>query len=381
MVLLLTALWTLFVLLALAAGLKWVALPRFRAGQPLKSKRLGAIIMTVVALIWVIYRSTLPPLSWTLIRPLGGGWIVLFVAPVIIVTVAYFLRFTLIAVWVAWISLGAAVLLPIFDIFTLPFWTKWTTYPIEGWAMILVLFIIGWLFLNWFGKAAGWVVIGLAIAMILMWVQTLYGGTEPPALPSPAPTTSTTSAAPTPSPSPAIVSESPSTSPSPSPTVTSSANKALTSPKGKVVGWDQIVSLVNSQGNSWFIDEVNASKEATGYDWATIQEMADAKLSNGKLVDARRVVVFGATSDITEPQARKLADVAKGMPIMPIAAACYKPFGKSEVCPTGNDRVVTILTPFGVQSGKFGRFQYGSGVAMIPQPGGTVEYVLVTYSM
>lgn len=60
-----------------------------------------------------------------------------------------------------------------------------------------------------------------------------------------------------------------------------------------MLGWDTLVTCVESNNLQWYIDGVNARASQTGFDWSDIELWAKARTPEGNLPEVRYAQVFG----------------------------------------------------------------------------------------
>lgn len=130
--------------------------------------------------------------------------------------------------------------------------------------------------------------------------------------PSPTPTvtvTATVTASPSPTPE---VSDEPSSSES-TPDASTVVDERkyygapATIPNGTcpgMLGWDTLVTCVESNDLQWYIDGVNARASQTGFDWSDVKQWAVARTPEGNLPEVRYVQVFGPGVSDAEAKAR-----------------------------------------------------------------------------
>lgn len=354
--------------------------------------RTGTVIAALAAITWAWYRASFVSFTMTIFRPLAGGWIVVPVLALLGVIalialnrprwadladgklpdgVVHALRYLndprsdRWAKRLAWTSLALAFLLPVFDLFSLPFWADWLQQEI--WLEVLMLIGVGALtFLfagmsTWLTKQAAWApaaLAGLVVGMlILIWAQYALIGKVGPAFVPVAPATPAASSTASASKTPVVV----------------AARTFAVPSTSQVKNWKQFVDLTSREAG-WFEAEVNRFAGELGFDWEDVEKMA-AMPSD----DARRLFTFGATKvQVTDEQATELAGMPPGTPVWRMDR-CFTPLGQVKTCPVGDRRVVVILSPIRAKGDSVEFVPTGSGVAIIPGNDGSVTYALVKY--
>ena len=337
-----------------------------------RSAKLGAVAMAVAALIWSIYRATaLHDTHWMFIRHLGAGWIIWFVLMAAAVTVAAVFRRTKLAGYVAWAALGLAVLLPVFDVFSSEFWLGWIHSRLGVMVIVVAGLVLAALYLRGaFGSLAAFIALGLAGVMLLVWVVGAIvisttasdpprSGSLTPADPSTTPSPSASaSASPTPTQGPT------SASPSASATAVVPSQRLVTTQS--IVNWQDLKSAASSD----FEAVVDKSKPTQG-------TLGEAKTWGSPVADTRLVVIFASKAQISDDKARTLAGVGSST-LVTRASACYTPYQQTQVCPSGNRRVMLTLAA-SIKDNKGYAAVNTWGVAAVKLSDSRVAYWPVTY--
>lgn len=365
-------------LVVLAAGAVWggAALVRHNAAHAARK----AASLAGVALIWAILRATVfSGVTWTFVRPLGGGWIALFVVLLVaVVAAAVFLPS--LATPLAWLSLVLAVGLPFTDIFTEKFWGDWMHENMATKiAMLVALLFLTAVTTGLLRLMAG----ALAALLVIGWALSASGLMSLFA-PDPAPPTPTASASASPSPTPSSV-----TTPTPTPTPTPIDNVThvtLSKDGDKIVGWDDVLALLRAKAaTSGWQSLINDNKGRSGFDWDDVQQWASTTVG-GKSAGARLVVVFGVDkAQLSDQAARETVGLVgndeKDVPVVRASEACYQNVVLGQrICPADGNRAILTLAPIDKKDGKLS-LRRGTGVALIPNPGKAEELLLtlVTY--
>lgn len=331
------------------------------------------IDLAVGALIWAVYRTFFVSVHvhWAFIRPLDMGWFVLVVVLLVAVYALGVVGQADYAQWAAWAAIAIAVLAPFVDMFGAPFWGGWLNEPAEvKIAMIIALAILAALAAWQVGVIPAVAIGGLAVVMAIAMAQAAVTGSAGP-LPT---TTTTTSASPAPTtgatPSATPSATATSATPSPSPTTPSASPSTPTAQAGKVIGWDDVLSVVEkANATSAWQQLIDDNQSKLGFGWKDASSWATTKTGDGNIAGARVVVIFGASaSEISDSRARELAGVGTTVPVVR-ATSCYVDIAdKGQVCPSGDVRVTTFIAPIGTENGEL-VLKTGSGIALVPSDG------------
>lgn len=352
-----------------------------------------AVTVGVVALVWGFLRATaFNSVHWTFVRPLNGGWIVLFVL-LLAAAVAAAIFLPVAAMPIAWFSLFLAIVLPVNDIASAQFWGDWMQEStwVKG-AMLLALVVI-FVFMPY--RGISYAVAAMGFLMIAAWglqasglpIETFTGAPTP---------TVTTSASPAPSAgaTPTATPAAPATSATPSSSSTTTSATPAPSARtvfgesGRVIGWDDaLFDVEEANATSEWQKLIDDNQSKLGFAWKEAQTWATTKTADGKILGARKVVVFGASaSEISDTKARELAGVAGAAKPLDVtrAAACYQDLVMgAQVCPAGDARAVLFIAPIGTAPDGTLLLKDGSGVGVVldPSANGKVRLAPATYTV
>jgi hypothetical protein len=349
------------------------------AGLRGKNAWWGWTLVSGAGFMFALTRAVLFHVNWTFIRPLNGGWMALFVLLVVGTPVLFALKLFNAAKLIACASLALAFLLPV-DFFNSTFWSSWSTDGAWGWGAMFALALALWIIVSKvFGKWLGFAI--LAAYLLLTLTSTLGVGSAPSASATvSASATSTSGATPAATPSVTATSASPSPSPSPTQTETSSTVKELRATEGSVIGWDNVTALVDKQDAAWWPKLLDDNQSKLRFSWDDVKNWSKARLADGTAIGARVIVVFDAdTSVISDGDARKIAGIDSTKVDIVRATGCYTLVSNDkEVCPTGDQRVVTFIAPV-VKDGSKIKLRAESGVVLMPSDDDQVVLEPATY--
>lgn len=338
------------------------------------------------ALTWALWRTFFVKFSWNFVRPLDFLEMLL---------VALFLGIVLIISWYdklsssstttdddarsnrrkkvfAWLAAIVAVLGPFFDLFSPQFWLGWLHE--SAWISITMIVLILAVALITAAKnkrlAAVFAIWGV-IALLLYIQYTSTGAAGP-----------TNQVVPTASATPASSAET-----IPPTSTPDTESKSLTATEGSLIGWDNVVKLVDDQNARWWAQGLNDHQSTLGFSWDignkdNVKAWGDTRASNGKVLGVQLVVVFDDPDKaISKAKAREIAGVAgTKVPVVRAGVSYTRVFDKTEVRPAGNDRVVMFLAPIGVEDSGKVVLKLESGVALVPAGDNKVELTPATYN-
>ncbi len=131
-----------------------------------------------------------------------------------------------------------------------------------------------------------------------------------------------------------------------------------------IVGWDQFVD----DTPDGLQKSIGDNADDTGFGWSDIETWSEARMPNGKLVDARAVVVFGRAGLTDSEVLERVAITGDDEDDVPVVRAkrCYSDLEADEkVCPSGDDRLTVILAPVVMKGDTVRRLRPEAGVMLL----------------